>query len=216
LNPIKTLFSILLAISLAGCGESGGSDASSGSGTQAATPGSGEPVNPMVARSLARDPGPSSEHAIIRTNYGDIKLRFFPKQAPLAVANFKGLAAQGFYNGLTFHRILSGFMIQGGDPNGDGTGGESIWKKPFRDEFHPALVYGRAGLVGMANSSPNNNGSQFFITTDETPHLNNKHTLFAEVMEGMASVNAIASMETNADAKPLEPVIIEEVIITDD
>ena len=134
------LSACLLLPVVSGCG--GGSD----SGSEAT-----ESEDPMVTRSLARDPGPATEYAVVRTNHGDIKLRFFPNQAPLAVSNFKGLAVKGYYNGLTFHRVMPGFMIQGGDPNGDGTGGESLWGSDFRDEYHPALTFGRPGLLAMAN-----------------------------------------------------------------
>lgn len=107
-------------------------------------------------------PEKGEEIAVISTSMGDIKLRFFPNAAPKAVENFKKHAQDGYYNGLTFHRVIEEFMIQGGDPNGNGTGGESIWGKPFEDEFNKNLLNIR-GSVAMANSGPNTNGSQFFI-----------------------------------------------------
>jgi peptidylprolyl isomerase len=169
--------------------------------------------NPIVARSMNRDPGPSDEFAVIKTRFGIIKLRFFPKQAPLAVANFKGLAAQGYYDGIIFHRVIDGFMIQGGDPSGTGFQGESLWGEKFADEFNPSLRFDRPGLLAMANSGPRTNGSQFFITHVATLHLNDKHTIFGEVMEGMDVVNAIAAVRVDQRNKPLEPVVMESVTI---
>lgn len=107
-------------------------------------------------------PKADEEIAVVETNYGSFKLRFFPDEAPKAVQNFKSLAKNGYYNGLTFHRVITDFMIQGGDPNGNGTGGQSIWEKPFEDEFTSYLL-NITGAVAMANSGPNTNGSQFFI-----------------------------------------------------
>jgi len=225
LNPMRTLMLILVASALAACGGGGGGNSDSGSGKTAApaTSGSGDETarfaeaaktNPIVARSLARDPGPPNEYALIQTNYGDIKIRFFPKQAPLAVANFKGLAAAGYYDGVTFHRVVKDFIIQGGDPIGNGTGGTSLWGKPFRDEFDPALTFGRPGMVAMANPAKKNyNQSQFFINVDQADFLDNKHTIFGEVMEGMATLDAISSMPVNSDSKPLETVTMEKVTI---
>ncbi len=170
--------------------------------------------NPILARSLKRDPGPTDEIAVVRTNLGTFTLRFFPKQAPLAVANFKGLAAQGYFNGMIFHRVMKGFMIQTGDPTATGMGGESLWGRPFKGEFHQGLRYNGPGVVGLANSGdPNANKSQFFVTVSPQEHLNDKHTVFAEVMEGMDVVYDINEMPTNTDDKPLTPIIIESVTI---
>jgi cyclophilin family peptidyl-prolyl cis-trans isomerase len=170
--------------------------------------------NPIVARSLARDPGPADETAVMKTNYGDITLRFFPQQAPLAVSNFKGLAAKGFYDGITFHRVIPNFMLQGGDPTGSGRGGTSLWGSTFADEFDPALTFTRPGILAMANRGPATNSSQFFITQVPTPHLNNKHTIFGEVVEGMEVVNAIAVVEKGPGDKPIKPVVIESITIS--
>ena len=144
---------------------------------------------------------------------GDILVRFYPKQAPLAVSNFKGLAAKGYYDGIVFHRVLDNFMIQGGDPTGTGFSGESLWGGKFKDELDPSLTFTRAGILAMANSGTDTNGSQFFITQVATPHLNNKHTIFGEVVEGMDVVNAIIGVKKDANGKPDQPVVMESVTI---
>jgi cyclophilin family peptidyl-prolyl cis-trans isomerase len=169
--------------------------------------------SPIVTRSMNKDPGPANEIAVMKTSMGTITLRFFPKQAPMAVANFKGLAAKGYYDGITFHRVMDNFMIQGGDPTGTGYSGDSLWGGKFQDEFSPSLRFDHPGILAMANSGPGTNGSQFFITQVPTPHLNDKHTIFGEVMEGMDVVNAIAKVRTDDKAKPMQPVVIESITI---
>ncbi len=121
---------------------------------------------------------------VLETNVGKVELKMYPKVAPLAVQNFTTHVKNGYYNGLKFHRIIKGFMIQGGDPRGNGTGGESIWKKPFKDEFANNVVFDKPFLLAMANSGPKTNGSQFFITLAPTGWLNGKHTIFGEVVKG--------------------------------
>jgi len=118
--------------------------------------------------------------ATIKTNKGDINLKLFPDKAPLTVLNFVNLSKRGFYNNLTFHRVIPNFMIQGGCPLGTGTGGPGY---KFKDEFSPELKHNKPGILSMANAGPNTNGSQFFITHVPTPHLNNKHTVFGEVVD---------------------------------
>src|SRR5687767_7686045 len=108
---------------------------------------------------------------VLETNQGNIEIELMPEVAPKACENFIGLIRNGYYNGVTFHRVIAGFMIQGGDPTGTGMGGQSIWGKPFVDECKPHLKFDEKGLVAMANAGPNTNGSQFFITTDATPWL---------------------------------------------
>ena len=125
--------------------------------------------------------------ATIDTSRGVITVELFPKDAPKTVNNFVFLAREGFYDGTTFHRVLDGFMAQGGDPTGTGTGGPGY---QFEDEFGDR-TFDQAGLLAMANSGPNTNGSQFFITFVPTPHLDGRHTIFGEVIEGMDVVNAI-------------------------
>ncbi|HOJ70620.1 MAG TPA: peptidylprolyl isomerase [Syntrophorhabdaceae bacterium] len=129
--------------------------------------------------------------AVIRTNKGDIRLRLFPDEAPLTVLNFVNLAKQGFYDNLTFHRVIPNFMIQGGCPLGTGTGGPGY---RFIDEFSPKLRHNKPGILSMANAGPNTNGSQFFITHVATPWLDNRHTVFGEVVgpEDQRVVNSIS------------------------
>lgn len=174
-------------------------------------------------------------------NYGDIKIKFFKDVAPKAVENFVTHAKNGYYNGLTFHRVINDFMIQGGDPTGTGAGGESIWKKPFEDEFSYDLVPYRGALC-MANSGSNTNGSQFFIEqaryTETTAnqlsqygypdniiaaykiyggsmHLFGKHTVFGQVIEGMDVVDKIAATETDDNDKPVNGVYITGIDIVE-
>src|ERR671929_1619788 len=116
--------------------------------------------------------------AVLKTNKGTIKFELLESEAPKTTENFRLLAERGYYNGVIFHRVIDGFMIQGGDPLGMGYGGPGY---KFADEFHPELTFNRPYLLAMANSGPNTNGSQFFITVARTPHLNRKHTIFGEV-----------------------------------
>ncbi len=141
---------------------------------------------------------------VFNTRYGDIKLRLFTDKAPKTCENFLGLVKKGYYDGIIFHRVIKDFMIQGGDPTGTGRGGESIWGKPFADEFSSDLAFDKAGLLAMANAGPNTNGSQFFITTVETPWLTNHHTIFGEVAEGYDIVQKIENCRTGFMDKPLE------------
>ena len=125
----------------------------------------------------------------------------------------EGLAEKGYYDSIIFHRVIDGFMIQGGDPTGSGYGGKSIWGVPFEDEFSPELRFDRPGLLAMANSGPKTNGSQFFITLAATPWLNDKHTIFGEVIEGMDVVEAIGKTEVNPQDKPTTEISIQSVSI---
>lgn len=156
--------------------------------------------------------------AVVTTNYGTVKLKFFPQYAPETVKNFVELSKKGFYNGLTFHRVIPGFMIQGGDPNGNGTGGET-YKGPgtmLKGEVSPALHHIH-GAVAMANrADPDTASSQFYIVQnkDGTPFLDGGYTIFAQAYEGLAVVDAIANVQRNAQDKPLKPVKIEKIEIT--
>ena len=148
--------------------------------------------------------------ADFRTNYGNFRVELLVSQAPVTVNNFVFLAQQGYYDGLTFHRVIENFMIQGGDPTGTGGGGPGY---RFEDEIVPGLVFDAPGLLAMANAGPDTNGSQFFITTVPTPHLNGNHTIFGTVTEGQSVVDAISRVATGARNVPLQQVIIERIDI---
>src|SRR5690349_22518983 len=148
--------------------------------------------------------------ATMQTNQGTITLELFDEDAPKTVANFKKLAGDGFYDGLTFHRVIKDFMIQGGCPQGTGTGGPGY---TFEDEFNDHKVV--RGALAMANAGPNTNGSQFFIvTTDAAPWLDGKHTVFGHVVEGMEVVDKIEGGETDRADKPVEEARIESVTLS--
>lgn len=168
--------------------------------------------------------------ATLHTSLGDVPIELFPNHAPKTVANFVGLAkgtreystqnAKGgktgpFYDGAIFHRIIDGFMIQGGDPTGTGRGGPGY---EFADEFHPELSFSKPYLLAMANAGPGTNGSQFFITTGKTPHLNFKHTIFGEVTDpvGQQIVDAISSTAVDRFDKPTTDVVINSITVTGD
>jgi peptidylprolyl isomerase len=157
--------------------------------------------------------GTKGETALIETNLGSIRIKFYPDVAPKAVENFLGLAAKGYYNGVIFHRVIDGFMIQGGDPKGTGTGGQSLWGKAFEDEFSPKHHFDRKGLLAMANSGPRTNGSQFFITLAPTPWLNNHHTIFGEVTSGMEVIDKIAKVKKGPSDRPIEEVVMKKVTV---
>ncbi|GAA95944.1 uncharacterized protein L969DRAFT_69776 [Mixia osmundae IAM 14324] len=156
--------------------------------------------------------GKLAHSAVIHTTEGDIHLRLFPEQAPLAVENFVGLSKSGYYEGVIFHRVIKKFMLQTGDPLGDGTGGESIWGKPFEDEFSPELKHDRPYTLSMANAGPKTNGSQFFITVTPTPWLDNKHTIFGRAIAGLDVIHAIENTRVNAKTDmPWEEIKIVSV-----
>jgi cyclophilin family peptidyl-prolyl cis-trans isomerase len=151
--------------------------------------------------------------ANFETNLGAFTVELYPKQAPKTVKNFVELSERGFYNGISFHRVIKNFMIQGGDPTGTGSGGESIYGGPFEDEFHPDLMHDQPGILSMANAGPGTNTSQFFITVAPTPWLNAKHTIFGRVVEGMEMVNKISEVPTNNLDQPNNPVVINKISI---
>lgn len=179
---------------------------------------------------------PKNMYAIFELTHGGrdlgkIKARLDFRRAPNTVENFVGLAEgtkefdefdktkgeigtkakRRFYDGLTFHRVIAGFMIQGGDPTGTGRGGPGY---KFADEFHPNLVHSKPGMLSMANAGPNTNGSQFFITVAPTPHLDGRHSIFGEVIEGMDVLMAASKIRVNpGDSKPLEPLVMKKVTI---
>ena len=165
-------------------------------------------------------------YAHFTTSEGNFTARLFDAETPATVANFTGLAdgskewtdprsgrkvKQPYFNGTVFHRVIDGFMIQGGDPLGQGTGGPGY---TFADEFHPKLKHDKAGILSMANRGPNTNGGQFFITLAATPWLDNKHSVFGEVTEGMDVVKKIGGTQTSKPGdRPVKPITIQTVII---
>ena len=185
-------------------------------------------------------PARDAEVIVMKTSKGTIKMRLFPEKAPKTVENFVTHAKEGYYDGLTFHRVINGFMIQGGDPLGNGTGGESIWGDSFEDEFDVEL-HNLRGALSMANAGPNTNGSQFFIVQAKsvdprlisqmknmsdsfpaetvagyesvggTPHLDFRHTVFGQVYDGMVVVDAIAAVKTGRNDMPVEDVLISSI-----
>jgi len=148
--------------------------------------------------------------ARFKTDKGEIVVELFADRAPLTVENFINLARSGFYDGTTFHRVIGGFMAQGGDPTGTGTGGPGY---QFADEFHPSLRHDRAGILSMANAGPGTNGSQFFITYGPTPHLDGKHSVFGKVVEGMQVLRSIRERDPQRDRQPGDR--IETIEITE-
>jgi peptidylprolyl isomerase domain and WD repeat-containing protein 1 len=152
---------------------------------------------------------------VLRTTMGDIKIQLFSSQVPRTIENFAGHAASGYYDGVIFHRVIKGFMLQTGDPLGDGTGGESIWGGEFEDEFVQGLRHDRPFTVSMANAGPNTNGSQFYITTVATPWLDQKHTVFGRVVSGMDVCTMIENVRTDDLDKPLNEIRIVNVDLVD-
>jgi peptidyl-prolyl cis-trans isomerase A (cyclophilin A) len=165
-------------------------------------------------------------YATLKTSMGDIVVQLFEDKAPKTVANFIGLATgtkewtdpktgekvkRPLYNGTIFHRVIPGFMIQGGDPLGNGTGGPGY---RFEDEFNPELRHTRGGILSMANSGPNTNGSQFFITLAPTLHLDGRHSIFGEVVKGQEVVVAIGNTPRDARDRPLKDVVLKEVVVS--
>jgi peptidyl-prolyl cis-trans isomerase A (cyclophilin A) len=172
-----------------------------------------------------KEPTLPGVYAQFVTTMGNFTIRLFDQEAPRTVENFVGLAEgtkewadprtnqkvrQPYYDGVIFHRVIEGFMIQGGDPLGQGIGGPGY---TFADEFHPKLRHDRAGILSMANRGPNTNGGQFFITLAPTPHLDNRHTVFGEVVEGLDVVHKIGRTRTGERDRPVNDVVIEKVTI---
>lgn len=146
----------------------------------------------------------------IETTMGDIQVELFKAEAPKTVENFVTLAQKGFYDGIIFHRVIPNFMVQTGDPTGTGTGGPGY---KFADEFNPKLKHDKPGILSMANSGPNTNGSQFFITQVATPWLDGRHSVFGQVVEGMDVVNQIAGAARDGRDKPLKQISMKKVTV---
>lgn len=249
---MKRIISIICiaALLFTGCASNKKSDSktdnnNSSQNTEAKQPESKETEKNTAVSGLPQFTAPEEgeEIAVMTTNMGTIKIKLFPQYAPKAVENFITHSKDGYYNGLIFHRVINDFMIQGGDPKGTGTGGESIWKHPFEDEFNP-MLHNFRGALSMANSGANTNGSQFFIVQAKevmkdlipqmkevgtqyfpedaikkyeevggTPHLDYKHTVFGQVFEGMDIVDKIAAVKTDKYDKPVKDVMIEKIEI---
>jgi peptidyl-prolyl cis-trans isomerase B (cyclophilin B) len=239
----KKILAVLIAIMfvLAGCGTADkkqeaekAKEETKDSGGQA---GQGQDDENIVYPQLTNEVQENERLVEMVTSMGSIKIKLFPEQAPKAVENFIKHSEEGYYEGVTFHRVIDGFMIQGGDPEGTGMGGESIYGGPFEDEFTRELFNIR-GALSMANAGPNTNGSQFFIVQNKeldpslpeqmkqagypekvikayenggTPHLDGKHTVFGQVVEGMDVVDKVATTPVGAQDKPEKDVVIEKI-----
>lgn len=154
-----------------------------------------------------------SGFARMETNHGSLNIELLPEYAPKAVWNFVRLAQKGYYNGVTCHRNIRNFMLQGGDPTGTGKGGSSIWGKNFEDEFEGPLKHNGRGMVSMANKGKNTNSSQFFITYREVKHLDRKHTIFGRVVESQDVLTELENVPTDANSRPTEAIVIKEVAV---
>ncbi|MFO8174907.1 MAG: peptidylprolyl isomerase [Longimicrobiales bacterium] len=160
--------------------------------------------------SRIQENGMANRTAHVQTNMGSFSIELFEDKAPKTTKNFIDLAEKGFYDGVIFHRVIEGFMIQGGDPTGTGRGGPGY---TIPDEFHPELGHSEKGILSMANAGPDTGGSQFFITLDATGWLDGKHAVFGKVVEGMDVVESIGSTATGPGDKPKEDVVMEKVEI---
>ncbi|XP_046998700.1 peptidyl-prolyl cis-trans isomerase-like 1 isoform X3 [Schistocerca americana] len=152
-------------------------------------------------------------YAVLETTMGEIVIELYWKHAPATCRNFAELVRRGYYNGTKFHRIIRDFMIQGGDPTGTGKGGISIYGRAFEDEIHEELKHTGAGIISMANSGPNTNGSQFFITLAPTQWLDGKHTIFGRIHSGMSVVKRIGLVETDKNDRPVDDVKITRGVV---
>lgn len=175
-------------------------------GAQSAPPA----ANPPAAEPAKQTPAQANSIAKFETTKGNFTVELFEDKTPVTAKNFIDLANKGFYNGTLFHRVIDNFMIQGGDPQGNGTGGPGY---TIPDEFHPSLKHTGPGLLSMANRGPNTGGSQFFITLAPTPWLDNKHAIFGKVIEGLDVVQKIGKVKTGANDKPLEDVVVKKITI---
>jgi len=157
----------------------------------------------LIGTACAGDKAMDEKVMILETNQGIIEIKLMPDIAPKTCENFIKLAESGYYDGIIFHRVIKKFMVQGGDPTGTGRGGSSTWGQPFEDEVSSSVGFDKEGILAMANSGPNTNGSQFFITTAATPWLNMRHTIFGEVTDGYEIVKKIENTPTGPGDKPI-------------
>ncbi|WP_409290073.1 peptidylprolyl isomerase [Peribacillus sp. SCS-37] len=239
----KLFFILLSSLLITACGTSGGSGEKSGSGEKPKQESrETEELQDMPLEEFPQFKPVQKDDKVVlmETTKGRIKIKLFPAQAPKAVENFITHSEKGYYDNLVFHRLIKDFMIQGGDPKGDGTGGESIWGKTFKDEFSERLFNVR-GALSMANSGPNTNGSQFFIVQNQhlnqampgemkkagypkaiikayedqggTPWLDQKHTVFGQVIEGLEVVDKIAAAGGGDQGTPTEKIMIRSIKI---
>jgi peptidyl-prolyl cis-trans isomerase A (cyclophilin A) len=220
INLLLTAF-VLFAFVLAGCGKK---EESTTTTTPQTTTNTTTPV-PTKTDTVKKDTTTTKSDAngdekksdgksIVKmeTNMGTIKIKLYTDKAPITTKNFIDLVNSGFYNGIIFHRVIDGFMIQGGDPTGTGTGGS---KKTIPDEFGEGLKHSKAGILSMANRGPNTGTSQFFITLAPQPHLDGKHAVFGEVIDGMDVVKKIGKVKTAGADKPVEDVKMTKVTMVD-
>jgi peptidyl-prolyl cis-trans isomerase B (cyclophilin B) len=166
----------------------------------------------MPAFDQTAKPEKGEQIVVMKTDMGTIRIRLFPTLAPKTVENFIGLINKKYYDGLTFHRVIPGFMIQGGDPNGDGSGGESLWGGVFDNETSSSLSHIR-GALSMANAGPNTNGSQFFIVQKDSTFLDGSYSIFGQVIDGMDAVDKIVAVDRDANDKPLKPVKMQKLTV---
>ena len=191
---LASLFVFSLSVMLAACAADSGNDAAPQDFDAAAPPAEG------------------AEVLVMETSMGKIELLLFPQVAPKAAENFRTHAENGYYDNVIFHRVIPGFMAQGGDPNGTGTGGQSIWGKPFEDEFDPRASNLR-GTLSMANAGPKTNGSQFFINVADNTFLDGKHSVFGRVTAGMDVVDAMVGVATGPGDRPITPIVITGITV---
>jgi len=238
LKSAAIIFAVIMI--LAACGTSGSKTKTGQESHKAASKTSQKEGKKMEYPQLSTEIAENEKAVEMETSMGKIKIKLFPEYAPKAVENFIKHSEEGYYNGLIFHRVIKDFMIQGGDPKGTGTGGESIYGKPFEDEFSKNL-YNLRGALSMANAGPNTNGSQFFIVQKTgldsqmksqmeqagypkeiidaynehggTPWLDFRHTVFGQVVEGMDIVDKIANTPVGAQDKPNEDVTIKKITV---
>jgi cyclophilin family peptidyl-prolyl cis-trans isomerase len=214
--PILVLVLIVGGVWLALASSGSKKDTSTASTSESTKSATTKKEDSMNQKQYSAFPGVLSKTELVgkkarfETNKGSFTIKLFGEKAPKAVSNFIFLSKEGFYNDLIFHRVIADFMIQGGDPQGNGTGGPGY---DFEDEFEGSLTFSKPGILAMANSGPDSNGSQFFITVAPTPHLNNKHTIFGEVIEGYGVIEAISKVSVDDNNQPQETVTINSIEI---